>query len=69
MKTRKQAKPTIAGFVLHNNGEIKDCHSDMKIIIKGKPEDVNVAGFIGEAGENSEVEGCSDKTEIEYKQD
>lgn len=64
-----QSKFVVGGLIGMSSGvKVIDSHFKGKIVIGGKPEDMNVGGLIGQA-ENTEVVDSSADGEIEYKQD
>ena len=68
-KETARSEAVVGGFIGKASGvKIRDCHSKVKIIVSGKPEEVVTGGLIGQS-ENAEVIDCSADAEIEYRQD
>lgn len=67
-KGAAQTKGAVGLLIGHAvNSKVDNCHAEGKIIIKGKPESVDVGGLIGNI-ENTEVANSSADAEIEYEQ-
>lgn len=60
-------KGAIGGLVGRSvGGKIVDCHANGKIIINGKPNDVNVGGLVGQS-ENTEIVNSSADVKVEFE--
>ena len=66
---KTQPKSAVGGFIGRSSHvKVSHCHSEGRIIVRGKPEDINAGGLIGQA-EDTEVVDSSANAEIEYNQD